>query len=106
MPNPRPARTRLVSLLAFIVVASLSAGAWGETKPKRIDVGGATPTSILWVGNSFFYYNSSMHNHVSNLVRAADPKSTPRATSAGIDAGTAKFLQDTAMETVQEYFGS
>jgi hypothetical protein len=72
------------SLLVFIAGAFLSAGAAGETKPKRTDVGGPTPASILWVGNSFFYYNNSMHNHVSNLVRGADPKSAPRATSVTI----------------------
>jgi hypothetical protein len=45
---------------------------------------GAVPTSILWVGNSFFYYNNSLHNHVLNLVRGADPASAPRATSVTI----------------------
>jgi hypothetical protein len=29
------------------------------------------PRSILWVGNSFFYYNNSLHNHYGRLVRAA-----------------------------------
>lgn len=30
--------------------------------------------SMLWVGNSFFYYNNSMHGHLSQLLRAqADP---------------------------------
>lgn len=27
--------------------------------------------ALLWVGNSFFYYNNSMHNHVGQLLRAA-----------------------------------
>jgi hypothetical protein len=36
------------------------------------------------VGNSFFYYNNSMHSHVAGLVRAADPKAAPRATSVTI----------------------
>jgi hypothetical protein len=73
-----------MQLLAFVLVLSVAAMASAETKPKRSDVGGAIPTSILWVGNSFFYYNNSMHGHVLNLVRAADPKSTPRATSVTI----------------------
>jgi len=61
----------------------MSAAASAQTRPKRTDLG-AAPSGILWVGNSFFYYNNSMHNHVSNLVRAADPKIAPRATSVTI----------------------
>jgi hypothetical protein len=71
-------------LLCLVLAASLSATALADTRPKRTDVGGDTPTAILWVGNSFFYYNNSLHNHVINLVRAADPRSAPRATSVTI----------------------
>jgi hypothetical protein len=31
----------------------------------------AAPLSMLWVGNSFFYYNNSMHGHVGQLLRAS-----------------------------------
>jgi hypothetical protein len=33
----------------------------------------AQPVRVLFVGNSYYYYNNSLHNHVSNLVKAADP---------------------------------
>ena len=39
--------------------------------------------SLLWVGNSFFYFNNSMHNHVGGLLRAAGGKGY-MATSATI----------------------
>jgi hypothetical protein len=39
--------------------------------------------SILWVGNSFFYYNNSMHGHVSQLLSAAGEKGH-RSSSATI----------------------
>jgi hypothetical protein len=32
----------------------------------------SNPARILFVGNSYFYYNNSLHNHVSNLVKASD----------------------------------
>lgn len=41
-----------------------------QTKPKRTDIGQA-PESVLWVGNSFFYYNNSMHGHFRRLVASA-----------------------------------
>lgn len=39
--------------------------------------------SLLWVGNSFYYYNNSMHGHVSRLLTAAGGKGF-RASSATI----------------------
>ena len=75
-------------LPAYVLVLALVAGyctlAAAQTKPLRSEVGGATPASMLWVGNSFFYFNNSMHSHVISLVRAADPKAAPRATSVTI----------------------
>ncbi len=38
---------------------------------------------MLWVGNSFFYYNNSMHGHVGRLLTAAGQKGN-RSTSATI----------------------
>ena len=39
--------------------------------------------TLLWVGNSFFYYNNSMHGHVGLLLSAAGGKGY-RSTSATI----------------------
>ena len=45
----------------------------------------AAPLSLLWVGNSFFYYNNSMHGHVGLLLRASAEGSRGwRQTSATI----------------------
>ena len=30
------------------------------------------PAQVLFVGNSYFYYNDSLHNHVNRLVQAQD----------------------------------
>jgi hypothetical protein len=72
------------SFLSLLLVVCLSATASAEVKPKRTDVGGATPTNMLWVGNSFFYYNNGMQAQVLNLVRAADPKNVAKATLVAI----------------------
>lgn len=39
--------------------------------------------SMLWVGNSFFYYNNSMHGHVTQMLNAAGQKGH-RSSSATI----------------------
>ena len=71
-------------LLTLFLLTALSDGALAQTKPKRTEVGGEAPQSIMWVGNSFFYYNNSMHNYLINLLKAADPKSRARGVSVTI----------------------
>ena len=77
-----PDSKKAAALLSLFFLISLSDVVLAQTKPSRTDVGGEPPRSILWVGNSFFYYNNSMHNYVGRLVRAADPKMGHRSTSA------------------------
>jgi hypothetical protein len=77
---------------SFIVLAVLVAAASGstellaQTKPKITTLGPDFPKTEIFIGNSFFYYNNSMHSHVLALERAADPdhKTDYRATSVTI----------------------
>ena len=39
---------------------------------------------MIYIGNSLFYYNNSVHAHVMSLLRAADPSYALRSTSATI----------------------
>jgi hypothetical protein len=73
-------------VIAFGSLLLLLVGfAQAQTTPQRTALrGNAAPSSILWVGNSFFYYNNSMHNHVLSLVRANDAKTKARAVSVTI----------------------
>jgi len=72
------------ALLSLLLLVSFSGQLAAQTKPKRTDIGGEPPKSILWVGNSFFYYNNSMHNYLGRLVRAADAKMSHRSSSVTI----------------------
>jgi hypothetical protein len=71
-------------LLSLLLALCISVPAHAQTKPKRTQLSGEAVQSILWVGNSFFYFNNSMHTHVLNVIRAADPQSRARATSLTI----------------------
>ena len=64
-------RIRYAALLAFALVAQAAAAAAPTVKQPQVD----TPRRILFVGNSYLYYNDSMHNHVRRLAIAADPAS-------------------------------
>lgn len=73
-------------LRAFALLALLAgASAQAQTAPKVTEIGGS-PKSFLFVGNSFFYYNNSMHAVFIDFVRAADKANAAqyRATSATI----------------------
>jgi hypothetical protein len=70
--------------LGWVAVGSVAAQA--QTKPKITTLGPDFPKSEIFIGNSFFYYNNSMHSHVLAMQRAADPdhKQQYRATSVTI----------------------
>jgi hypothetical protein len=55
--------------LAFAVL--VAGDALAQVTPKRADLGGAPPKSLLWVGNSFFFFNNGIHRYVSGLANAA-----------------------------------
>ena len=60
------------------------AAAVAQTKPTVAALPGPQPTSAIFIGNSFFYYNNGIHNQVLALMRAADPGSKLRATMVTI----------------------
>ncbi len=63
------------------------AGCASNRAPAPVAAGpAASPKTALWVGNSFFYYNNSMHGHVGQLLATADPagRGSYRSTSATI----------------------
>ena len=77
---------RFAPYFSLLLLVALSNNLLAQTRPKRKDIGGEPPNSILYVGNSFFYYNNSIHNHVLNLTSVADAsnKGKYRATSVTI----------------------
>lgn len=73
--------TRSTLLLGFLAAASIASA---QTKPKLTTSGVERPASMMWVGNSFFYYNNSMHGHLASLLRAAEPGYSFRQSSVTI----------------------
>ena len=58
---------RAARLLAVAATVALAACSTAPTAPRWQ---GETPASLLWVGNSFFYFNNSMHGHLGGLLNA------------------------------------
>jgi hypothetical protein len=55
--------------MCLAVAAGLNAQA--QTKPKVTSLGPDFPKAVLFVGNSFFYYNNGMANMFADLTKAA-----------------------------------
>lgn len=60
----RAARTLTVAAASAVLAACVSA-------PVAPRWQGETPGALLWVGNSFFYFNNSMHGHLGGMLNAA-----------------------------------
>ncbi len=87
----------VVLAVGLALAASLSPAA-AQTKPKVLETGIDQPASAIFIGNSFFYYNNSLHNHFTLLLRSADPNAKFRATSVTISGSGADW------HDVESYF--
>ena len=72
-------RTMMFALAVAALLTACATTAVSTTPP----VVSTEVKSLLWVGNSFFYYNNSMHGHVGHLMSASGAKGL-RANSATI----------------------
>jgi len=75
--------TTFTRALTWIAVTLLTASC-ATTPPAAPTAPSGPPKSMLWVGNSFFYYNNSMHGHLALLVRGGDPSVQHRGVSVTI----------------------
>ncbi len=68
-------RSKRISFLGILATSCLlgplasAAAPAAAVKAPQVE----NPTRVLFVGNSYFYYGDSLHNHVQRLVTSADP---------------------------------
>jgi hypothetical protein len=67
----------------ILLLSSFAQPLAAQTKPIQTNLE-SPPSSILWVGNSFFYYNNSMHKHFNRLISATADVQKVRSTSVTI----------------------
>jgi hypothetical protein len=72
---------RCIVLMALAALSACATQAPAPAAPAPAPV--QEVRSLLWVGNSFYYYNNSMHGHVGQLLSAAGRRGH-RASSATI----------------------
>jgi hypothetical protein len=70
-----------VTLLAAVLVAAsmaMAAPALAQAQPAVKSI--SPPRHVLFVGNSYTYYNNSLHGHLRSLALAADPAASKGTT--------------------------
>jgi hypothetical protein len=75
----------------LIVVGLLAVSvAQAETRPKVTSLG-SEPASILYIGNSFFYFNNGMGGHVARLNASAEGAHKLRSTDVTISGSSLQW---------------
>lgn len=69
--NPCLSKALKSALMALALLHVAGVQAAQSPTVKKLE--GEAPKRILFVGNSYLYYNDSLHNHVRRLAIAADP---------------------------------
>lgn len=70
----RPGYCPLVAVLfPLLLQTAAAAGNDAVPKPQVRHLDNAAPKRILFVGNSYLYYNDSLHNHVRRIVAENGP---------------------------------
>ncbi len=75
---------RVVAVLAIATASFLGACAAPQPPAPPMLAREAAPQSILWIGNSFFYFNDSLHSHFGALVASGGDGTRVRSTSSTI----------------------
>jgi hypothetical protein len=78
----KPNKAAKLFLFLILLVAATAASAYEA--PKVTQTNPLDPKSAIFIGNSFFYYNNSMHGHLRGIISAADKKQPFRGTSVTI----------------------
>jgi hypothetical protein len=93
-------RVLLVAVATLAAAASAPGAVQAQTKPKVTSLGPDFPKTEIFIGNSFFYFNNSMHSHVLALVRAADPANRTSYQATSVTIGGSGF----EWHDVESYF--
>ena len=73
---------RTMSLLAALMLVSTLCT--GKSEPRHAGLEGEPVQSVVWVGNSFFYFNNGIHRYLGGIAGGVDRKAGIRSVLVGI----------------------
>jgi hypothetical protein len=80
MPNSIFSR----ALPRSFLIATLALLAACQTTPAPVTLSSGTPTSAIFIGNSFFYFNNGINSHLTPMVRESNATPSFRSTMVTI----------------------
>ena len=91
----------VILLQSLLLAALLSLGGAQAASPSVKQPQVDNPTHVLFVGNSYLYYNDSLHNHVRRMAIAADSSLEKKmkyksATIGGASLGASRHTRPSA----------
>ncbi|GAC1336232.1 MAG: hypothetical protein NVSMB26_22400 [Beijerinckiaceae bacterium] len=75
---------------AFATLVACATSVQAQVRPVVTDVG-TGPKTTIYIGNSFFYYNNSLHSHVGAMNRAVDAPNKERYRSTSVTISGSGF---------------
>ena len=75
---------KLRHIIAAVTTFLLPLAASADVAPKRAALEGDPPQSLLWVGNSFYYFNNGIHRFMNGFSSAAGKDQRIRSVLVGI----------------------
>ncbi|CAM3603741.1 hypothetical protein EI168_07550 [Halomonas sp. FME1] len=82
-----------IGILAITALFPASVMAEAETETQSNALGSPNPQQILYVGNSYQYYNNSLHNYVKRMAEAAYPDTADQLKSKSVTISGAYLSQ-------------
>src|ERR1700712_2539879 len=97
MPSLRAAALRSLFISAVLALVACSPMRPAGPAPM-VDAIGTPPTSSIYIGNSFFYFNNGINSHMGPLIAAGMPGFRHRSTMVTISGSGADW------HDVESYF--
>jgi len=83
--------TRFTGVALATTALLCATAASAQTAPKIKNTGYEQTKTVMYVGNSFYYYNDSMHSKVLGLTNVADPQNRSQYRSTSITISGSGF---------------
>ncbi|MDQ7729183.1 DUF4886 domain-containing protein [Halomonas sp. SpR8] len=86
-------KTSFARMSILTMAALLPAYAMADVEPQLDALKSPNPKQLLYVGNSYQYYNNSLHNYVKRMVAAAQPDIAEQLNSKSVTISGAYLSQ-------------
>ena len=77
--------------LTILIILAYSNLIFADVVGNLVKLENPNPTRVLFIGNSYLYYNDSLHNHVRRMVEESFPDKIDELEFKSATIGGSKF---------------